>query len=53
MFRCDNEAIRRKARAEETPKVRCYRCGAERPVNEMAEVGFEVYKCPGGCRHEG
>jgi len=37
-------------RREEQPKVRCYRCGRERPVNEMVEVGYEVYTCPGGCR---
>ena len=37
-------------RREEQPKVRCYRCGMERPVNEMVEVGYEVYACPGGCR---
>lgn len=37
-------------RREELPKARCYRCGRERPVNEMVEVGYEVYACPGGCR---
>ena len=37
-------------RREELPKARCYRCGRERPVNEMVEVGLDVYVCPGGCR---
>jgi hypothetical protein len=37
-------------RSEELPKARCYRCGRESPVNEMVEVGYEVYACPGGCR---
>lgn len=37
-------------RREELPKARCYRCGRERPVNEIVEVGLDVYVCPGGCR---
>ena len=40
---------KRQQRLEELPKARCYRCGMERPVNEMVEVGYEVYMCPGGC----
>ena len=48
MFRGDSE-WKRQALREELPKARCYRCGRERPVNEMAEVGNEVYVCPGGC----
>ena len=50
MVRGDIEWKRHKARTEDLPKVRCYRCGRERPVNEMVEVGYEVYACPGGCR---
>ncbi len=42
---------KRQERREEQPKVRCYRCGRERPVNEMVEVGLDVYVCPGGCRN--
>ena len=52
MVRGDIEWKRHKARTEEVAKVRCYRCGRERPVNEMVEVGYEVYACPGGCRKD-
>lgn len=45
-----NSEWKNQQRREELPKVRCYRCGRERPVNEMVEVGYEVYMCPGGCR---
>ena len=45
-----NSEWKRQQRREELPKVRCYRCGRERPANEMVEVGYEVYVCPGGCR---
>lgn len=45
-----NSEWKNQQRREELPKVRCYRCGRERPVNEMVEVGYEVYACPGGCR---
>ena len=44
-----NSEWKRQQRREELPKARCYRCGRERPVNEMVEVGYEVYMCPGGC----
>lgn len=45
-----NSEWKNQQRREEQPKGRCYRCGRERPVNEMVEVGYEVYACPGGCR---
>ena len=45
-----NSEWKNQQRREEQPKARCYRCGRERPVNEMVEVGYEVYACPGGCR---
>ena len=45
-----NSEWKNQQRREEIPKVRCYRCGRERPVNEMVEVGYEVYACHGGCR---
>lgn len=45
-----NSEWKNQQRREEQPKVRCYRCGRERPVNEIVEVGYEVYACPGGCR---
>lgn len=44
-----NSEWKSQQRREELPKARCYRCGRERPVNEMVEVGYEVYMCPGGC----
>jgi hypothetical protein len=44
-----NSEWKNQQRREELPKARCYRCGRERPVNEMVEVGYEVYMCPGGC----
>lgn len=44
-----NSEWKSQQRREELPKVRCYRCGRERPVNEMVEVGLDVYVCPGGC----
>jgi len=44
-----NSEWKSQQRREELPKVRCYRCGREMPVNEMVEVGYEVYACPGGC----
>ena len=45
-----NSEWKSQQRREELPKVRCYRCERERPVNEMVEVGLDVYVCPGGCR---
>ena len=45
-----NSEWKRQARRDELPKVRCYRCGKERPAIEMVEVGLDVYVCPGGCR---
>lgn len=45
-----NSEWKSQQRREELPKVRCHRCGRERPVNEMVEVGYDVYVCPGGCR---
>ena len=45
-----NSEWKSQQRREELPKARCYRCGMERPVNEMVEVGLDVYMCPGGCR---
>ena len=44
-----NSEWKRQQRRDELPKARCYRCGRERPANEMVEVGYEVYMCPGGC----
>lgn len=40
----------RQAKKEQTQMVRCCKCGRIRPSNEMGEIGFEVYMCPGGCR---
>lgn len=45
-----NSEWKNQQRREEQPKARCYRCGRERPVNDMAEVGLDVYICAGGCR---
>ncbi|MBR2060116.1 MAG: hypothetical protein IKR75_02155 [Fibrobacter sp.] len=45
-----NSEWKSQQRREELPKAHCYRCGRERPVNEMVEVGLDVYACPGGCR---
>lgn len=42
---------KKSARREEMPKVRCYRCGRERPACEMVEVGLDVYICAGGCNN--
>lgn len=50
MFSVKTDWRNRQTKAEQVQKVRCYRCGRERPVNEMVEVGYEVYACPGGCR---
>lgn len=36
-------------RREELQKVVCYRCGLVRPIVEMVEVGYEVYRCAGRC----
>ena len=40
---------KKKARRDEMPKVRCYRCGRDRSVSETVEVGYEVYRCAGRC----
>lgn len=45
-----NSEWKSQERPSELPKVRCYRCGTERPSCEMVEVGLDVYVCPGGCR---
>ena len=50
MIRGEIEWRNKNERREELPKARCYRCGRERPVNEMVEVGLDVYICSGGCR---
>ncbi len=47
-----NSEWKSQQRREELPKARCYRCGRERHVNEMVEVGLDVYVCPGGCVYE-
>jgi hypothetical protein len=53
MFSVKTDWRNRQTKAEQVQKARCCKCGRLRPVNEMGEIGFEVYMCPGGCKHEG
>lgn len=53
MFSVKTDWRNRQTKSEQVQKVRCCKCGHLRPVNEMGEIGFEVYMCTGGCKHEG